>query len=264
MKDKKISLIRYSGNKLKFSESFNSLIENNKCDCYCEPFLGSGAIFLNLKKEFKHYFLVEKNEHVYSIWKAFKLYKYNEFKIISDFVCKHWNLRNKEEYYNFRDYYNKNWHNSSNDLKGFYLYFLANSCINSMLRFGPNGMNQSYGNRLTIVTKKVYNLIYNKLQKANLILDNFKNHLDYEDCLYFFDPPYIERVMTYNNLFCNNDLKILINNLPNNYIYTDTENELNKNLDKNLIRKMKNTAPSKKSEITKLEYYYIKLNKEVE
>jgi len=50
-------LYTYMGSKDRHLDLLNSIIENSNAKNYCEPFLGSGSVFLNLKKDFEKYYL---------------------------------------------------------------------------------------------------------------------------------------------------------------------------------------------------------------
>ena len=59
MRGDKLSFLKYPGSKLRFVDLINIEITKLKrdVDTYCEPFLGSGAVFLNLPFEFNNYYL---------------------------------------------------------------------------------------------------------------------------------------------------------------------------------------------------------------
>jgi len=155
--------MRYQGSKDHFVPEFNKLYEKTNKNIFCELFLGSGAIFINCQDSFDEYILNDNNENIMSIWNAVIKFTYNDFMNVKKFIFdKFGDIKtNKEAYYKFRNWYNENIHFSGKTEKGICLYYLANSCINSMLRFGPNGMNQSYGNRLFIFQRM--NLIILKI-----------------------------------------------------------------------------------------------------
>lgn len=167
----------YTGSKKFFIEDFKkieSYVKNNTT-IYIEPFLGSGICFLNTSNHYDTYIINDSNPYIISIFKAFKNFDYEYLielknKIFKDFG----DIKNcKECYYNFRNWVNESF-NTDYIEYGFYYYFLANACINSMFRVGPNGFNQSFGKRFSIVSEREFNLIHNKLQKAEIY--NEKNY----------------------------------------------------------------------------------------
>lgn len=148
-------LINYAGTKIKYVDIINKHINKSANSVYVEPFLGSGSIFLNLEKEFDQYILNDKERNIISIFKSFKEADYDLFKTCEDIIVSKFGdiKNNKEEYYNFRNSFNKNVYLTDDITEGFFLFFLYNSCINSMARFGPNGFNQSFGKRFKTLTE---------------------------------------------------------------------------------------------------------------
>lgn len=98
---------------------------------------------------------------------------------------------NKEEYYNFRDYYNNE---SNNPLD---LFVLSCFSFNHDIRFNNNGgFNEAAGTNRSHYTKNIKkNMIRfkNKIDNMNLtIINKSFDELNYnEDSFYYFDPPYI-------------------------------------------------------------------------
>jgi site-specific DNA-adenine methylase len=138
-----------------------------------------------------------------------------------------------------------------------------------MLRFGPNGMNQSYGNRAYQYyhTENQHLMIRERLNKTEILnLDFFKTKSLFEDldALFFIDPPYIKRETSYSNIEMA-EKNSLLNFMKNkDYIYTDIYEEnietfLNCNI-KVLRDKMRNTSPlSDKEKIDNTEVIYTNL-----
>lgn len=251
-----IKFIRYQGSKQHFINKFNEITYNLDSKVYIEPFLGSGAIFFNLQKEYEHYILNDLNKDIISIYESFKYLTYNDYEDVKNYIFTTFgDIKNiKESFYNFRNYYNEYYHFTSKIEKGFYLYFLANSCINSMLRFGPNGMNSSFGNRLYYIdNESIYNYIHSKLNRADLYSKDYIEVLKYSnnDSLIFLDPPYFTRPASYSNNFDKNDfieLLDIIKESKSNIIYTDIENiQIDEYLKWNKIntKVITNTSPGK-------------------
>lgn len=257
----KLKIYNYSGSKIKFVDTINTYINKSNATTYVEPFLGSGAVFLNLEKEFDRYILNDLDSNVVKIFNAFKNSYYSDIEYIKDLTTNKYDIRNnKDDYYEFRDLVNKN-KDRDDDMYGLSLYFLFNACINSMARFGPNGFNQSWGKRYKCLTKEEFNLIKNRISRAEIHNDDFFN-LDIPDnSLLFLDPPYIERPAAYktisNDFF--NKLMTYINETNNDILYTDIDHNF-LDLEKIVLREnMKNTAPSSKKENTKTEVMFYKI-----
>jgi len=241
---------RYSGSKLNYVPLINKYINNSKSNTYCEPFAGSGAVLFNLPRKFDKYIINDIDRNIVRIYKSFKEIEFldyiNELKNIQQNfgVIKN----NKEAYYKFRDWFNQNYWGTDSTKEGIYLHFLACSCINSMLRFGPNGMNQSYGNCFYTLDCTTFNNISRVLKRTELYCTNYKELLGNE-YVYFLDPPYFIQGSSYTD-FSKNDIKEFIQILENQkeYVYTDILCEFNQHLNKEVIREMRSTSPSTKKQ----------------
>ena len=267
-------IMRYAGNKLYLVPIINKLIEKCKItfDTYNEPFLGSGAIFYNLEYEFSNKILNDLDTNICLIHNAVKDFSFHNYKKMCIDVEKTFgNIKSdKQAYYNFRNFYNETYWNKRND-GGLYLLHLANSCINSMLRFGPNGMNQSFGNRILCLKEDEYNHCHNKLNNSVIHNKSYEEIIPkkLENTFLFLDPPYELKEMTYNNGFkLNMFLEILKTVECKNSIicYTDVESDLSDELlnygfKKILIRNMRNISPNRKEEIITKEVMYVKIYK---
>lgn len=258
------TIIRYSGSKINFMNDINTFINKTDKKIYIEPFFGSGAVFLNLEKEFDRYYINDIEPSIILIFNSIKKTNYNDFiEYVNHVHSKFGDIkRNKESYYNFRNKFNEKLYNTDTIFEGFGYILLYNSCINSMARFGPNGFNQSYGNRLFIPSENEWNNAKKRLEKtelSNLDFFEFLNNLNESesDCLYFLDPPYIKREIGYKTI--SNDFYInyikWINNTKANILYTDIDhNDLN--LNKYELRTMRNISPNRKSEYTDKEVMF--------
>lgn len=262
----KIRFLRYQGSKFSLLDDIIDFIDYNY-KIFIEPFVGSGAVFLNIKDKFDRYVINDINEYIMVIWKALELYEYDDYinarnKIFNKFG----NIKeNKQSYYDFREWYNENFHFTNKKEKGLYLFFLANSCINSMLRFGPNGMNQSYGNRLYNIEKDTLIEFNKKLNKLNMFCKDYKEILsdDISDSLIFLDPPYYQRMTSYSSNFNEKDFIELLSKIKKlqdknkillTHIFDERINELG--LEKEKLRDIRTTSPSKSSKVVAEEYIF--------
>lgn len=256
MRQTKIRFFRYRGSKLHIVDIFNKLIENTNKKIFIEPFVGSGVIFINTVDKFDQYIINDIDENIICMYKAVINFNYKHFKEAKSLVFeKFGNIEvDKDSYYEFRNFYNENYHFTNKDEKGIFLYFLANSCINSLLRFGPNGMNQSFGERFYFFDENTYNIIKNKLSKT-LILNKSYKEIELNDSVVYIDPPYFGTDVSYKKQFEENDLSILIefikSNVNNNDIfYSDIENEksdelLNFGFNKIYTKEINNISPNR-------------------
>jgi len=258
---KNIRFFRYSGAKLKYTEKINKFINLFDNEIYAEPFIGSGAILFNLDKEFDKYIINDIDRNIIQMYKVFKDIDYKDYIDSIKFIFdKFGDIKtSKESYYNFRNWFNENYYLTETLEEGVYLHFLTNSCINSFLRFGPNGMNQSYGNRFYQISESSFNKIQGILKKSEIYCSPYTEIISkFPKALYFFDPPYFSQASSYAK-FSENDLETFLVNIKSlDYIYTDILNDFNKYLDnKELIREMVSTAPlSNKSKNGNLEYIF--------
>jgi DNA adenine methylase len=271
MKIKYNNLFKYAGNKAFIIEIVNNLIQKTigqSFTTYYEPFIGSGAIFYNLENKFIGKFLPILNDFDYNIFlmhKAVQKYDYQTYLACVKYIEETFGdiKAGKENYYNFRNWFNENFYQKIKDknvspLAGLFLIYLSSACINSMLRFGPNGMNQSFGNRKYIIPEELYTNIAKRLKNAEVQhgdwLNCFPSNLVFNDSILFLDPPYVDRNLPYGKGFNQNKfLDILKNSTLNNSLmmYTDIENDRSDTLlsfgwNKYVLRTMINISPNRK------------------
>jgi len=188
------SLGRYAGSKLKYVGIINSLMSQTDAKVYSEPFGGFLSIFLNTQKSFDKYFINDLNPHIFAIYESFKYLNFSDVIEIQSNMLKQFGdwKTSKDSYYNMRNWINENKLNSNFTDKGIYTWILINSYINSLSRFGPNGFNQSFGNRngCTQLNATQFNDIKYRLSKAEILNISGLDMLGQNDTFYFLDPPY--------------------------------------------------------------------------
>ena len=260
---------KYSGNKTFLSDYINDIIEKviPEYKNYFEPFLGSGAIFYNLNNfdNKKSFYLNDKDEYIYRIHNAISKAKYSDYEKCWTIINKTFgNIKeDKNAYYNFRNSWNLKFNTGTYNkiISGLYLLILSSSCINSMLRFGPTGMNQSFGHRKTILSEEEFNHFKNRISNAQItnkdFFNIFSNIQTYSNSIIFLDPPYQYREMTYNNGF---NVKKFIDSIKNPQKYAKNmlvlENPISNELlnwgwKRELIREMVSTSPNRKIGVEK-------------
>lgn len=245
---------------------------------YCEPFIGSGAILFNLGElhgQFEEFVINDSCRNIIRIYKSFKEIEYSEYlEAVQDIHNKFgWFSSTKstgltkdaakENYYNFRNHFNQNYWKTDTIKEGIHLHVLANSCLNSFLRFGPNGMNQSFGNRELYLEEKEFNNIKEVLNKTRIYNTDYHDVLkEYKDkAFFFFDPPYASQDSSYAS-FSLEDLRIFLDDIEGTeFLYTDILNNVNEEhaaiKDKKLIREMISTSPNRKvQENGNMEYLF--------
>lgn len=229
-----LRLFRYSGSKLRYINEITCLIDNkHKYEQYVESCLGSGAMFLNVDDRFDKYVINDLDSNVIECFKSVKLCTYEDFANATRFVETTFGsiANSKKSYYCFRDWFNSSKLTSNDDDKGFYIMMLYSSCINSLARWGPNGFNTSYGNRLYLPSKQVFIAAKHKLSKTDMHNTTFQKVM--EDCeqfddktLLFHDPPYIKRPTSYATISSDvyENMLTWLSSSKLHWIYTDTEN----------------------------------------
>jgi len=269
MKENRFS--RYAGSKLHFCNRLNAIVKELKgSTTYVEPFFGSGAIFFNLEKEFDRYVINDTNKHVVNAVASFKHGTYDQYRKQIDFVAEKFGdiMKDKEAYYNFRNWFNAEYFGNGKDAQteGFYFHFLMNSCINSLVRIGPNGFNQSYGNRFFTLTKPEFDEVNRRLQ-GNVFLvsgDYMKvlDEFDSDEAFFFLDPPYFARnTVGYEKTYEEDDLRKFlekIKSMKGKVIYTDIECKLHAELGwhKELTKALSNISPNRRVETESQEVFF--------
>jgi DNA adenine methylase len=261
---------RYAGSKMHLVERFNSITKDLQKKIYVEPFFGSGAIFFNLDAEYDLYVINDINEHVINSVRAFREGTYVEYVKEKDRVFAEFgDIRNdKAAYYNFRNAFNERHLGKKTVTEGFQLHFLMNACINSMLRFGPNGMNQSYGNRFFFMKDGEFDVIKSRLTKNVVITsEDYRTVIDrYDsaDTLMFLDPPYFVRPevgystsITENGLL---DFLEFIKSLKGSVVYTDISCSIHDGSlagwNKEDTKMLANISPQRRTETENQEVFY--------
>lgn len=192
------SPFNYIGNKHRLLAQILPLFPQ-KIDTFYDVFCGGLDVSVNIKANRKiandiNYFLIE-------ILEMFKNTDSNELLLSIDNVINKHNLSkgNKDSYYEFRKYYNKN-------KDPLLLYVLMCYSFNYQFRFNSNhdynntagtnrsSFNENMKNRLTDFTEELYNIEFSN--------QNFKefdfSEIKIDDFVYC-DPPYRSSVGSYND-----------------------------------------------------------------
>lgn len=257
------NIIKYSGSKTKYLDTINSFINLSDKTIYCEPFIGSGVIFFNLEKQFEKYYINDLDSNLCLIFETVKKYSYSEFiEFYNNVINKFGDIKkNKESYYNFRNSFNDKLWKTNTKEEGFGLILLYNLCINSMARFGPNGFNSSFGNRLYISTELMWNNCQNILNKCVITNLDFFDFIKYinkqyneDELLLMLDPPYIKRETSYKTISNSFYIKYInyLKEIKSDVIYTDIEHDDLLNYNKIILREMRNSSPNRLEEYTNL------------
>lgn len=251
------SPFNWVGNKYKYMEIINTLVKNKKYNDVVDCFMGSGNILFNLECSANRFIGNDKTKLLPNI--------YDRIRIKDDFNMNHieiilnqWNrFSSKEDYYNFREYWNNKYKNNRfNDSFIYETALLLKMCSNSMVRFNSKGeFNQGFrglGKKSEFFTDTMKKIIVDGLNNLNVELNKNNYEFTVEDILNIYpdendllilDPPYILRDDMYSMDFSKKHNNYLINLLDENkcdFIYFNylerdgvIYNELNDIINKN-------------------------------
>ncbi|MGL5328401.1 MAG: DNA adenine methylase [Peptostreptococcaceae bacterium] len=203
-------------------------------------FMGSGNLILNIDVESNKYIGNDKIKLLPNIYNQLSIhnYKYN-LENIENILDKFNRFSEKDDYYIFRDYWNKKYLSDSFD-KDFIMetILLLKMCSNSMVRFNPKEgyFNQGFrglGKKKEFFTDTMKNLCLKEINELSdkLHIGNYnftnKDFIEYENYnngnnLLIIDPPYILRKDMYDTDWKKqHDDKLfdLLKNTKNDFVY---------------------------------------------
>jgi len=254
-----------NGNKLRYIDIINKKINllNKNIDTYIEPFAGTFNVFLNLKREFKKYYVCDKNSRIIQIAKSVRDCDFIDY---INFWKKHFNKMqiSKEEYYIIRNNLNKLYFNTDSIEEGLFYLIIHNFCINGFLRFGNQGLNASGGkiSKSLKLDEEEFYFIKRKFEICELLSIDYTETLKYnsKNSFYFLDPPYLINITKnyINQTDINREQFYEFLNQLNYFLYSNMEQELkfinSENINYIFLRDMKSIKPSSKLN-TKSEKY---------
>jgi site-specific DNA-adenine methylase len=249
-----IKFLPYSGSKINYVGILNTISRNAPPTIYyCEPFLGSGAFFLNKTRDATVSVISDVSSHLIRVWDIFST-DFNEYLHRKDNILSvTGRIDRKDGYYKLR--YLVNNMKGEDDRYSVGMYLLYCSCINSFPRFGPGGFNQSCGFRdLSIQDRSLFDHIRGKLLHTLVgRFDYLSLHcMNLPNTFWFVDPPYRKRRSSYAKLYeSQSTFEEWLLNIRGPVMYTDV---LDYGIIKRLgwkfteLRRMRNTAPVRQSE----------------
>lgn len=251
------SPFNWVGNKYKYMEIINTLVKNKKYNDVVDCFMGSGNILFNLECNANRFIGNDKVKLLPNIYDRIRIkddFNMNQIEIILN----QWNrFSSKEDYYNFREYWNNKYKNNRfNDSFIYETALLLKMCSNSMVRFNSKGeFNQGFrglGKKTEFFTDTMKKIIIDGLNDLHIELNKNNYEFTIEDILNIYpdendllilDPPYILRDDMYSMDFSKKHNDYLINLLDGNkcdFIYFNylerdgvIYNELNDIINKN-------------------------------
>ena len=176
-----------------------------KINDYYEPFLGSGAVFLNLNKnKYNYAILNDINSALINFYNQIKL---NVYEVISRTKNCDENLRKKGTtfYYEIRHLYNLKIKNKEYDIDlAAYFLFLNKHCFSEIYRVNEqNEFNQAFNNntlkRKSCNEKNLINLSKLLLSKVELLNIDFEKACESckADDFIYLDSPYYDTTVSY-------------------------------------------------------------------
>lgn len=260
-----VNYIVYPGNKTTYLPTISNLVNSvkNSVNWFVEPFAGSGTVSLSQSPRFLYIILNDLDYHIFKIHEAFK---YGSYEQLHEIIEEIWAFGNpekvKEDYYTARNTLNKKYYKSNiGNKEGFYYWAISTFAINSLMRFGPSGFNQGWGNRgigRTAATRNMNERKFNEIHTAYrhiqlYNIDGFEWIKIYENnnkALMFIDPPYVAKgsgIYSFSNEQ-HTELISLIKDCSNPIIYTNVfSEELLSNLGSNWNYKiLRNSMGSRK------------------
>ncbi len=177
--------LKWAGNKIHIVERIQKQIGSGKR--LIEPFVGSGAVFLNA--DFEEFVLCDTNQDLIHLFEILKAEGNNFIDYCRGFFQKENNC--EDRYYELRELFNSN---PEPTLKAALLVYLNRHCYNGLIRYNLQGrFNTPFGRYKTIYFPKEEMLYFHeKAQKAIFTCQDFqKTMLNAQagDVIYC-DPPY--------------------------------------------------------------------------
>lgn len=204
--------LKWAGGKTQLLEAFNSrlpahITKNRIIDSYIEPFIGGGAMFFFLKRNFdiKKSFIFDINPELIVGYKSIKNNPkelIEELCSIEEIFLKKSEEERKEFYYQIRDNYNNQMNDFDYDNYNLewvertkYLIFLNKTCFNGLFRQNKKGgFNVPFGRykNPTICDSENIKEVSLALKDTKIFCADFTKSEKYieKGSFVYFDPPY--------------------------------------------------------------------------
>lgn len=231
------SPFNWVGNKYKYLDIINELVKNRTYNNVYELFMGTGNILINLECRANKFI---GSDAVKLIPNVYNVIKNNTYTIddVEQIINENNRFSQKDDYYNFRDYWNERYFNNEFDKKfSIETALLLKMCSNSMVRFnrttgkfnqGFRGLGNSkefFGDSMKRLVLNGLNNLHKKFNESEYIFEHkqFEQYTDKsENNLLILDPPYLLESEMYNLKFneeLDNLLLELMRNTNNDFIY---------------------------------------------
>ncbi len=186
--------LKWAGGKGQLLEQYKSLFPNLDMRSYCEPFVGSGAVFFYLrgKNLFRNYHLSDINEELINCYRAVRD---NLDELLSE-LDRHATNHSKKHYYTVRDWdRDPSWLDNSPFIRAARMIYLNKTCYNGLWRVNSKGyFNVPMGDYRApaILDAERLEAASEALQGVELTVDDFQQSVlqaGQNDFVYI-DPPY--------------------------------------------------------------------------
>lgn len=182
--------LKWAGGKLQLIEQFENLFPPS-FNKYCEPFVGSGAVFFHIKSNLRPYkvILSDINKELIN---CFVVVRDSPYELI-ELLFNHKNNHSKKYYYAIRSIENNRLDSLESAAR---LIYLNKSCFNGLYRVNSKGQfNVPYGDihKPRIFDRNMLLQASQFLQDVELRVMTFEKVLDFAEKYDFvyLDPPYI-------------------------------------------------------------------------
>lgn len=186
--------LKFAGGKFKLAAKIIAQLDQTK-HTYVEPFLGSGAVFLNTN--YSEYILADINPDLINLYNSLKNHGVIFIKDCADLFISENN--NAEKFYQLREEFNL----SSDPYRRSVLFvYLNRHCFNGLCRYNSEGrFNVPFGKYTTVYfPEKEMSFFHKKSQNATFICSDFRKTLFRinKNSAVYCDPPYLPLTATSN------------------------------------------------------------------
>lgn len=155
---------------------------------WCEPFLGSGAVFLNVEAE--HYTLADANTHLIQLYQLLKDEGDHFILEAKKFFQSKYNQ--PDTYYRLRRRFNET--SCTRERSALFIY-LNRHGFNGLCRYNQKGIfNVPFGSyKAPYFPQAEMQAFHRKAQRATFVCQDYKSFFEHadKDCMIYCDPPYV-------------------------------------------------------------------------
>ncbi len=193
MKIKIKPFLKWAGNKYRIVNRIKEHLP--KSECYVEPFLGSGALFLNTN--YCEYVLADLNSDLINLYTTLQSEGKPFISYCKTFFTKENNISNK--YYSLREVFNNT---ESKELRAALFLYLNRHGYNGLCRYNSKGIyNVPFGNYLKpYFPKEEMCLFYERIKNVLFKVADFNDTMNnvIPGSVVYCDPPYVPLSKTAN------------------------------------------------------------------